>query len=73
MLVNIYVMPPSTSAATKVTLPQNQNQFRGLNPNCQPWRTISDSETNLKVGGEEADGASHLPRKNPFLSTQPMF
>jgi hypothetical protein len=34
---------------------------------------ISDLETNLKTGGEEADGASHLPHKNPNHIYQPLF
>lgn len=67
------VIEPYPAAARKSALLKSRNPFQGLMPNFPLGRTISDLETNLKTGGEEADAASHLSHKNPFLLTQPSF
>lgn len=59
--------PPQRMAETCLA---GRNRFQSQTPTCQPWRTFSDSETDLKVVGGGADGASTFPQKNPNLLTQ---
>ena len=70
-IYSVMSYPPATTE--KTSLLESTNQFRGLARNYQPWRTIPDSETNLKVGAKEAAAAYHLPRKIPVSFTQPLF
>jgi len=57
----------------KSTFACSLNQFKGLAANLQPPDRFFDFKTDLKVGGEVADGASHLPLKNPVYTTQLTF
>jgi len=70
-IYSVMSYPPATTE--KTSLLESSNQFTGLTRNYQPWRTIPDLETNLKVAAKEADPAYYLPHKNPFLLTQPLF